>query len=143
MSVSAKQAYFKNPNSTIINRKSIQIFDILGRPVTALGGLSVAAQASSPQLSWLEGTSAAGDSGAPAFADFGNGPEVVELVSWGVNPTNPLHPYGSGSGDVTYLTRVSAFKDWIGATIPEPQVLLLFPAAFACWVLRRFRVAGD
>ena len=65
-------------------------------------------------------SSAAGDSGGPAFADFGNGPQVVGLVSWGVNPTNLSNPYGSGSGDITYLTRVAPFNDWILATIPEP-----------------------
>lgn len=119
-----------------------RIFDVWGRAVALSDGLAVLAQSSAAGLSWLEGTSAAGDSGAPAFADFGSGPEVVGLVSWGVNPSNPLNPYGSGGGDVTYLTRVSAFKDWIGASIPEPQVFVLFLAAFACWVLRRFRVAG-
>ncbi|MEO0018728.1 MAG: hypothetical protein RLZZ522_2011, partial [Verrucomicrobiota bacterium] len=97
------------------------IFDTLGRQVTALGGLTVTAQASSPQLSWLEGTSSAGDSGGPAFADFGNGPEVVGLVSWGVNPTHPSDLYGSGVGDISYLTRVSGTRDWVGATVPEPS----------------------
>ena len=46
-------------------------------------------------LSTLEGTTAAGDSGGPVFADFGKGPEVVGLVCWGVNPANPSNPYGS------------------------------------------------
>ncbi|MCX6864663.1 MAG: trypsin-like serine protease, partial [Verrucomicrobia bacterium] len=72
------------------------IYDTSGHPVTSLGGLAIQANSSSMQLSWLEGTSAAGDSGGPAFADFGNGPEVVGLVSWGVNPTNASNPYGSG-----------------------------------------------
>jgi hypothetical protein len=97
------------------------IFDTMGNAVSLTSGLEVVAQSSSPLLSTLEGTSAAGDSGGPAFADFGDGPEVVGLVSWGVNPTDPSNLYGSGPGDITYLTRVSEFNDWIYATIPEPS----------------------
>lgn len=115
------------------------IFDTLGRQVVSLGGLTVVPLASSPQLTWLEGTSAAGDSGGPAFADFGNGPEVVGLVSWGVNPTNSANPYGSGSGDITYLTRVSAFHDWISTAIPEPGGLCLLSMAAGGWVVSRKR----
>ena len=64
------------------------IYDTSGQPTSILG----AEVMSFPSLSLetdLEGTSAAGDSSGPAFADFGNGPEVVGLVSWGVNPTEP------------------------------------------------------
>jgi secreted trypsin-like serine protease len=104
----------------------------------------VLAQSSVATPSWLEGTSAAGDSGAPAFADFGCGPEVVGLVSWGVNPSNPLNPYGSGSGDVTYLTRVSVLKDWINLTIPEPGVNCMIGTALLCWsAWRRNRQATN
>jgi secreted trypsin-like serine protease len=92
--------------------------------------------ASSPQLTWLEGSSAAGDSGGPAFADFGNGPEVVGLVSWGVNPSNTANLYGSGSGDITYLTRVSAFHDWVYTAIPEPGIEMFMLMTMPLWWLR-------
>ena len=42
------------------------IFDSLGRQVVPFGGLTVAALAGSPQLTWLDGSSAAGDGGGPA-----------------------------------------------------------------------------
>ena len=115
------------------------IYDTLGHQVALAGSLAVLSLPSSSSLSLLEGTSAAGDSGGPAFADFGHGPVVVGLVSWGVNPSNLSNPYGSGSGDITYLTRVSAFDDWILTTIPEPGtvILLLAAAPFLC---RRRRV---
>ena len=113
------------------------IYDTLGRQVPLADGLTVLARPSASALTLLEGTSAAGDSGGPAFADFGKGPEVVGLVSWGVNPGNPSNPYGSGSGDITYLTRVSGLHEWIDASIPEPGIAAL--AAVALWLqcLRR------
>ncbi|MBC8011779.1 MAG: trypsin-like serine protease [Burkholderiales bacterium] len=83
-------------------------------------GAMVLAQSSSVSPTSFEATSAAGDSGAPVFADFGTGPELIGLVSWGVNPSAPANLYGSGYGDITYLTRISAQRDWIYATIPEP-----------------------
>lgn len=116
------------------------IFDTLGRQVSLSNGLEVLAHSSSAALSLLEGTSAAGDSGGPAFADFGDGPEVVGLVSWGVNPTSPSNPYGSGLGDITYLTRVSEFNAWIYTTIPEPETVSLIMLAVPLWWLRRRKV---
>jgi hypothetical protein len=113
------------------------IYDALGRTVSLTDSLAVLAQSSAATLSWLEGTSAAGDSGGPAFADFGNGPEVVGLVSWGVNPSNPLNPYGSGAGDVTYLTRVSSVREWIVETVPEPKMVWLLGIGGGCWALLR------
>ena len=112
------------------------IFDTLGHSVPLTNGLAVVAQSSTGAPSMLEGTSAAGDSGGPAFADFGDGPEVVGLVSWGVNPTNPSNLYGSGSGDITYLTRVSVFNDWIYSTIPEPGTLSLLLLGMPLWLMR-------
>ena len=114
------------------------IYDTLGHQVALSGSLSVLSLPSSSSLSLLEGTSAAGDSGGPAFADFGNGPVVVGLVSWGVNPGNLSNPYGSGQGDITYLTRVSAFDDWILTTIPEPGVVgyMLVVVPFLCFMRR-------
>jgi len=117
------------------------IYDTLGHQVALSGSLSVLSLPSSSSLSLLEGTSAAGDSGGPAFADFGNGPVVVGLVSWGVNPSNLSNPYGSGQGDITYLTRVSAFDDWILTTIPEPGVVgyILVVVPFLCFMRRASR----
>ena len=115
------------------------IYDTLGHQVALSDSLTVLSLPSSTSLSLLEGTSAAGDSGGPAFADFGNGPEVVGLVSWGVNPSNLSNPYGSGAGDVTYLTRVSAFNDWIYTTIPEPGVASLVLAAALPFLCHRRR----
>ncbi len=113
------------------------IFDALGHQAALSNGLAVLGQSSTATLSLLEGTSAAGDSGGPAFADFGNGPEVVGLVSWGVNPTNPSNLYGSGSGDITYLTRVAAFHEWVYATIPEGGVVALMAVTVCLWGMRR------
>ena len=119
------------------------IFDTLGRQVISLGGLTVAALASTPQSTWLEGTSAAGDSGGPAFADFGNGPVLVGLVSWGVNPTHPSNLYGSGVGDICYLTRVSGARDWVYTTIPEPGTPWFLSIATGWWVARRNRAVAS
>lgn len=108
------------------------IYDVTGAPIPGPGSGSDAVPLA------LEGTTAGGDSGGPVFADFGDGPEVVGLVSWGVNPSEPSDPYGSGYGDVGYLTRVSPFRDWILHAIPEPGVPSLVLAgllAVAC--LRR------
>lgn len=113
------------------------IFNTLGGQVALSDGLSILAQSSTAALSMLEGTSAAGDSGAPAFSNFGNGPVVVGLVSWGVNPTNPTNLYGSGAGDITYLTRVSSAYDWIYATVPEPGLFFFLLMAIPIWCLRR------
>jgi len=98
---------------------------------------TITAQSSSASFATLEGTSASGDSGGPAFADFGNGHELVGLVSWGVNPTAPGNLYGGGYGDVTYFTRVSAFNDWIVATIPEPSTTFLVCISLGLALLRR------
>jgi hypothetical protein len=92
--------------------------------VTAIIGVIASLPSVSVALT-LEGTTAPGDSGGPAFADFGNGLQLVGLTSWGVNPTNPGNLYGSGLGDITYLTRVSTFDQWILGTIPEPSLGLL------------------
>lgn len=114
------------------------IYDTLGRAVLPGNGMTVASLSSLSSPSILEGTSAAGDSGAPAFADFGDGPEVVGIVSWGVNPTSSTNLYGSGPGDVTYLTRVSAFHGWITATIPEPGTSFLTLLGMLALLGRRF-----
>lgn len=97
------------------------VYDEFGHAAPLTGAtMTLGAQDSARAPTSYEATSAAGDSGAPVFADFGSGPELIGLVSWGVNPSNPTNLYGSGYGDITYLTRVSAQRDWIYATVPEP-----------------------
>jgi hypothetical protein len=108
-------------------------------PVT---GATLLAHGSETAPSVYEATSAAGDSGAPVFADFGLGPELIGLVSWGVNPSNPANLYGSGYGDITYLTRLSTQLDWIYTIIPEPAGSSMFLGVIALYhvvALRRRR----
>jgi hypothetical protein len=97
---------------------------------------------SDAQRTYLEAASIAGDSGGPAFVDFGNGPELVGIVSWGVNPTDSMNPYGSGLGDVTYLTDLTWQNEWILSMIPEssraPEIIA---AGILCCVILRRRSA--
>lgn len=124
------------------------VFDVEGRAIEGPYGGDVRARSSEASPVFLEGTSALGDSGGPAFADFGEGLQVVGLVSWSVNPTAPLAPYNSNNGDVAHFTRVSPFNEWIQDTmsIPEPQALILVLVAvlvFGCsrWERDRRRSA--
>lgn len=103
--------------------------------------LDFAGGGSSNAPTTLEGTTLLGDSGGPAFADFGQGPELIGLVSWGVNPTNLSRPYAGGVGDVTYLTRLSAHRDWILSVIPEPSVLCLAGLGLCVLVILRRSIA--
>ena len=59
----------------------------------------------------LEYLIAPGDSGGGLFADFGSGPELIGVHSfgWGILDGNPDSDYGDASGD----TRVSVFNSWI------------------------------
>jgi V8-like Glu-specific endopeptidase len=114
------------------------VYDTLGNSATTVPGGSISFLSSSTFVMTLEGTTASGDSGGPAFADFGNGLELVGVVSWGVNPTGSL--YGSGLGDITYFTRVSASNDWIIATIPEPGVMPLVAVAGMILLFRFQRI---
>ncbi|MGC9450035.1 MAG: trypsin-like serine protease [Oceanipulchritudo sp.] len=118
------------------------VFDVSGIAATLPSDVTLSAQSSSTALSALEATSAAGDSGAPAFANFGNGPELVGLVSWGVNPSEPSNLYGSTYGDITYLTRISSSRDWIMGIIPEPGItafLFGLTVGLLTMCVRRFR----
>ncbi len=72
------------------------IYSTTGGTLTSIPNGTITAQSSSASYFTLEGTTASGDSGGPAFADFGNGYELVGLASWGVNPTQPGNLYGSG-----------------------------------------------
>ncbi len=101
------------------------VYDTLGHSVSSIAGGTITSQSSTTTVMTLQGTTAPGDSGGPAFADFGSGLQLVGLVSWGVNPTAPENLYGSGYGDAAYFTRVSAFNGWITATIPEPSSIFL------------------
>jgi hypothetical protein len=116
------------------------IYSTTGGTLTSVPNGTISAQSSSASFVTLEGTTASGDSGGPAFADFGSGYELVGLTSWGVNPTQPGNLYGSGYGDATYFTRVSPFVPWIAATIPEPStylLVLLGAGALYVWKLRK------
>jgi len=91
-------AYDFDDGSSTRNSLANQVaFDAFGQPVSPTPNLR--GSGSTTFGTALEGTSALGDSGGPAFADFGSGPELVGLVSWGVNPTEPGNLYGSGYGD--------------------------------------------
>ena len=105
--------------------KSAGVADIDGAYMNALSGITLTGEISNSVTSSLEATSAPGDSGGPAFIDNGNGPELVGLVSWGVNPTRAANLYGSGLGDITYLTDLSEHYEWINAVIPEPSASAL------------------
>jgi hypothetical protein len=110
-------------------------YDAFGQPVATNG--NILGSGSSMSMTGVEGTSALGDSGGPAFADFGNGPELVGIVSWGVNPTDPGNPYGGGFGDVGYLMRTSDLNGWITSMIPEPSTAVLTIAGLVVGLRRR------
>lgn len=114
---------------------SAAAYDAFGAPVAA--NSSIAGSGSATLLTTIEGTSAPGDSGGPAFADFGSGPELVGIVSWGVNPTDPGNLYGSGYGDSGYLMRTSSLNDWIHGIIPEPSTATLLIAGLTLAIRRR------
>lgn len=114
---------------------SAAAYDAYGWPIA--GNSSIAGSGSATLLTTFEGTSAPGDSGGPAFADSGSGPELVGIVSWGVNPTQPGNLYGSGYGDTGYLMRTSSLKDWIHGVIPEPQTTTLTIATLLLSFIRR------
>lgn len=105
------------------------------------GSGSIAGSGSSIIPTGVEGTSAPGDSGGPAFVDFGNGPELVGIVSWGVNPTEPGNLYASGYGDAGYLMRVSALNGWITRVIPEPGTFVMAVAGMILCLGRRTRLS--
>jgi hypothetical protein len=118
------------------------IYSTTGGTLASVPNGTISAQSSSASIVTLEGTTASGDSGAPAFADFGSGYELVGLASWGVNPTAPGNLYGSGYGDAAYFTRVSSFGPWIAATVPEPRMhhlLILASVVLALWCRRCWR----
>ncbi len=102
------------------------VYDEFGAARAAVEGAALFGTGSAEAGPMLEGTTAAGDSGGPMFADFGAGWELVGLTSRGVSPAAPGNLYGGGYGDVAYFTRVAGVTDWIYAVVPEP-------AAFA-WI---------
>lgn len=116
-------------------------YDAFGQPVEGSG--NILGSGSSATMTSLEGTTALGDSGGPAYADFGNGPELVGIVSWGANPTEPGNLYGSGYGDVGYLMRVSALNGWITGVIPEPGTFMMAAAGMLGFLGKRRRTSAD
>jgi hypothetical protein len=109
------------------------VVDVDGNIQATLSGVTIVGESSGELSTVLEATSTFGDSGGPAFIDYGSGPELVGIFSWGVNPTDPANLYGSGLGDVTYLTDLSHQYDWIHSVIiPE---LSLSSLQLACIIL--------
>ncbi|WP_428386141.1 trypsin-like serine protease [Mucisphaera sp.] len=62
----------------------------------------------------LEGLSALGDSGGPGFIDVDGVPTVAGVVSVGLSRDSVFSAYGDLSG----LTRVAAFTEWIDQHVP-------------------------
>ncbi|MEQ9460523.1 MAG: trypsin-like serine protease [Phycisphaeraceae bacterium] len=62
----------------------------------------------------FEGLSAIGDSGGPGYIDIDGVPHVAGVVSVGLS----FDGIFSGYGDLSGLTRVSAFLDWIDDYVP-------------------------
>src|SRR5262249_34964746 len=52
-----------------------------------------------------------GDSGAPVFADLGNGSGIVGVVSWSTGPK-----LAGGCGGLTGVTPLVRYRDWIVET---------------------------
>lgn len=95
------------------------------------------------EMDLFEGTTADGDSGGPLFvydAEMARW-ELAGVTSWG---TNPLFPSGASRqssryGDLSFFTDVTAHREWIFTTIPEPRVVPLLLLAFAILLGKRTR----
>ena len=102
------------------------IFDETGRFMGDVSGATLFGNSSDASPLPYEGTTAGGDSGAPAFIDFGQGLQLVGLSSWGVNPSGTNGLYSSQYGDLAAFASVTEASDWVYAVIPEPgQAALL------------------
>lgn len=91
---------------------------------------------------FMEGTTAAGDSGGPWFVQ-GRGGEwsLAGVTSWGVNPLLP-EGFARGDsryGDVSFATDLTWHREWINSTIPEPEMASSVVMVLGLAVLRRRR----
>ncbi|MCH7225029.1 trypsin-like serine protease [Haloferula sp. A504] len=95
---------------------------------------------------FLEGTTAAGDSGGPLYVlnPLTGEWEVAGITSWGTNPLleDGLDRQNSIYGDVAFYTDVAQHSDWIQSTTQIPEVsssllTLLGMIAFAARIRNR------
>lgn len=89
---------------------------------------------------FLEGTTAAGDSGGPWFVQSAGGEwQVAGVTSWGVNPLVPegFARTDSRYGDVSFATDLTTHSAWIKQTIPEPGIGLSMVVSIALGLRRR------
>lgn len=114
-----------------------------GRSAPGFDGLPTAADFF-PGLpaEFLEGTTAAGDSGGPMFVydALVDAWLLAGLASWGVNPLLPtgFSRNDSRYGDLAFFTDLTHHRDWIAAVIPEPGgAALALPAAILLLMRRR------
>ncbi|MFC7338371.1 trypsin-like serine protease [Haloferula chungangensis] len=77
---------------------------------------------------FLEGTTAAGDSGGALFVFDASAQQwqLAGISSWGVNPllSDGFARTDSRYGDIALFTDLSEHGDWIAANIPEPTSLV-------------------
>jgi len=118
-----------------------------GRSTAGFAGLPGAADYF-PGLAaeFLEGTTAAGDSGGPMFVQLqpGGAWVLAGLASWGVNPLLPagFSRNDSRYGDLAFFTDLTHHRDWITAVIPEPSGHAMALAALVMLLMRRGRSAS-
>lgn len=77
-------------------------------------GVSAVNQTGTSTPTAMEGLSASGDSGGPGYIDVDGVPAVAGVVSVGLSRDATFSAYSDLSG----LTRVSAFLDWIESYVP-------------------------